>query len=160
MAVCQLRCDKFVVFFAREECVLNLRSPGVTKDLREEIASFRKLRSFAMDQVRDQPRLNVSIMVWQLRCEKFFFSARQLYIIGLEMKPAKSSQGNWHSTQGRWHEHPPGRDLLSLIGRVQKLGFATPNLSETAVYFHEAGAVVGGKRPRGSRERAPAYVHF
>ena len=47
-----------------------------------------------MDQVCDQPGLNVSIMVWQLRCYKFaFFSARQLYIMKLEMKPAKPSQG-------------------------------------------------------------------
>ena len=47
-----------------------------------------------MDQVFDQPGLNVSIIVWQLRCDKFIlFSARQLYIMKLEMKPAKPSQG-------------------------------------------------------------------
>ena len=33
MKVWQLRCDKFVVFFAREVYILNLSSPGVTKDL-------------------------------------------------------------------------------------------------------------------------------
>ena len=48
-----------------------------------------------MDQVRDHPGLNVSIMVLRLRCDKFVvFSARQLYIMKLEMKPAESSQGN------------------------------------------------------------------
>ena len=38
---------------------------------------------------------------------------------------------------------------------------ATPGLSETgcpAVHFHEEEAAMGGKRPRGSRERAPDYV--
>ena len=40
-----------------------------------------------MDQVCDQPGLNVSIMVRQLRCDKFvLFSAGQLYIMELEMK--------------------------------------------------------------------------
>jgi hypothetical protein len=33
--VLQVRCDKFAVFFSREMCILNFRSPGVTKDLRE-----------------------------------------------------------------------------------------------------------------------------
>ena len=54
MAVRQLRCDKFVVFFAREMYILNLRCPGVTKVLREKLA---------MDQVCDQPGLNVLIIV-------------------------------------------------------------------------------------------------
>ena len=49
---------------------------------------------------------------------------------------------------------------MSLIERVQKFDCATPDLSETAVHFHEAEAAVGGKRPRGSRERAPVYVQF
>ena len=48
-----------------------------------------------MDQVCDRPGLNVSIMVCQLRCDNFvLFSARQQYIMKLEMKPGKSSQGN------------------------------------------------------------------
>ena len=54
----------------------------------------------------------------------------------------------------------PGRDSLSLIERVQKIGCATPDLPEMAVQFHEAEAAVGGKGPRGSRERAPVYVQF
>ena len=37
MSVWQLRCDKFVVFFAREVYILSLRSPGVTKDLRRKL---------------------------------------------------------------------------------------------------------------------------
>ena len=58
MAVWQLPLDKFVVFFAREEYIPNLRSPAVTKDLRGNMqAFFRKVKSFAMDQVCDQPRL-------------------------------------------------------------------------------------------------------
>ena len=36
---------------------------------------------------------------------------------------------------------------MSLIERVQKFDCATPDLSETVVYFHDAGAVVGGKGP-------------
>ena len=58
-------CDKFVVFFAREIYILNLRTRGVTKDLRGKMAdaSSSKARSFAMDQVCDQPGLDVSIMV-------------------------------------------------------------------------------------------------
>ena len=37
--------------------ILNLRCPGVTKILREKLASFREVRCFAMDQVCDQPGL-------------------------------------------------------------------------------------------------------
>ena len=33
-----MRCDKTVLFFAREMYILNLRSPGVTKILREKLA--------------------------------------------------------------------------------------------------------------------------
>ena len=62
MTVSELPCDKFVVFFAREVYILNLRSPGVTKDLREEIASSQG-EEFCHGQVCDQPGLNVSIMV-------------------------------------------------------------------------------------------------
>ena len=52
------------------------------------------MTKFAMDQVFDQPGVSVSMAVWQLRCDKFVvFSARQLYIMRLEMKPAKPSQG-------------------------------------------------------------------
>ena len=36
---------------------------------------------------------------------------------------------------------------MSLIERVQKFDCATPDLSEKAVHFHDAGAVVGGKCP-------------
>ena len=36
---------------------------------------------------------------------------------------------------------------MSPIGRVQKFDCATPDFSETAVHFHDAGAVVGGKGP-------------
>ena len=44
MAVSQLRCDRFVVFSAREIFILNLRSPGVTKNLKinEAGLSFRR----------------------------------------------------------------------------------------------------------------------
>ena len=63
MAVWQLRRDKFIVFLAREVYTLNLRSPGVTKDLKEKLASFRKVRSFSMDQVSDQSGLNAPRMV-------------------------------------------------------------------------------------------------
>ena len=42
--------------------------------------------------------------------------------------------------------------------RVQKSDCATPDPSETAVHFHEKEASVEKHRPRGSRERAPAYV--
>ena len=93
---------RLLLFFAREVYILNLKSPGVTKDLREEKASFRKVRSFAMDKGCDTTGLNVSKMVLQLRCDKFvLFSARQLCIMELEVKPASYSQGNWHLTQGR-----------------------------------------------------------
>ena len=47
---------------------------------------------------------------------------------------------------GRWHEQPPGRDLLSPIKRVQKFDCSTPDLSETAVHFHEAEAAVEKKQ--------------
>ena len=50
-------------FFAREMYIFNLRSPGATKILREKIPSSRKVRSFAMDQVSDQPGLSVPIIV-------------------------------------------------------------------------------------------------
>ena len=53
---------------------------------------------------------------------------------------------------------PLRRDLSSLIERVQKFDCATPDLSETAVHFHEAEAAVEKNRPRGSRERAPVHV--
>ena len=54
-------------FFARKMSILNLRSPGVTEDLREEIAE-----EFCHGQVCDQSGLNVSIMVSQgKRCDKF-----------------------------------------------------------------------------------------
>ena len=44
------------------------------------------MTKFAMDKVFDLPGLNVSIAVWQLRCDKFFvFSARQVCIIKLEI---------------------------------------------------------------------------
>ena len=36
---------------------------------------------------------------------------------------------------------------MSLIERVQKFDCATPGLSEKAVHFHDAGAVVGGRCP-------------
>ena len=36
---------------------------------------------------------------------------------------------------------------MSLIERAQKFVCATPDLSETAVHFHDAEAVVGGKGP-------------
>ena len=58
---------------------------------------------FAMDQVCDQPGLNVTTTVWQLRCDKFVvFSAKQLCSMrleiprceeGPEMKRAILSQG-------------------------------------------------------------------
>ena len=51
-----------------------------------------------------------------------------------------------------------GRDLLTLMERVQKFDCATPDPSETAVHFHETEASVEKNRPRGSRERAPVYV--
>ena len=94
ITVWQVRCDGFVVFSARQVCIISLRSPGVTKDLEIKQLSLRKVRCFAMDQVRDQPGLNVSKMVCQLRCDKFgLISARQLCIMKLEMKPAKPPQG-------------------------------------------------------------------
>ena len=36
---------------------------------------------------------------------------------------------------------------LQVTMQVQKFDCATPDLSETAVHFHDAGAVVGGKCP-------------
>ena len=49
--------------------------------------------------------------------------------------------------------------LVCLIERVQKFDCPTPDLSETAVHFHEAEAAVEKKnRPRRSRERAPVSV--
>ena len=44
------------------------------------------ITKFAMDQVCDQPGLNVSIAVCQLRRDKFFvFTARQVCIMNLEI---------------------------------------------------------------------------
>ena len=42
--------------------------------------------------------------------------------------------------------------------RGQNFDYATPELSEAAVHFHEAEAAVGENRHRGSREQAPVYV--
>ena len=63
---------------------------------------------------------------------------------------------------------------MSLIERVQKFDCVTPDLSETAVHFHESEAAVGKtlsstgppdgggakNRPRGSREREPVHVKY
>ena len=44
------------------------------------------MTKLAMDQVCDQPGLNVSITAWQLPCDKFVvFSARQVRIMKLEI---------------------------------------------------------------------------
>ena len=49
---------------------------------------------------------------------------------------------------------------MSLIEPFQKIDCATPDLSETAVYSHEAEATVRKNRPPGPRERAPVYVQI
>ena len=73
---------------------MNLDIPRCDGGPEMKRAKFRKVRSLSMDQVCDKPGLNVSIMVCQLRFDKFvLFSARQLFIMKLEMKPAKPSQG-------------------------------------------------------------------
>ena len=44
------------------------------------------MTKFAIDQVFDQPGLNVSITVWHLQCDEFVvFSARQVCIMELEI---------------------------------------------------------------------------
>ena len=46
----------------------------------------RYMTKFDIDQVCDQPGLNVSVTVWQLRYDKFVvFSARQLFIMKLDI---------------------------------------------------------------------------
>ena len=84
------------------------------------------------------------------------YRVRNLQIVRLEASHIRGKLAR--EVKAADMNNPPGRDLLCLIERVQKFDCATPDLSETAVYFHEAEAAVGKKKPRGSRERAPVCV--
>ena len=55
------------------------------------------MTKFTMDQVGDQPGLDVSITVRQLRCDKFvLFSVRQLCIMKLEV--SRCDEGFYNET--------------------------------------------------------------
>ena len=45
------------------------------------------------------------------------------------------------------------------LARVPEIDCATRRVTALAVHFNKAEASVGGKRPRGSREREPVYVY-
>ena len=70
--------------FSTVECIVVHRNVAPNA-FRTSTIIPQYITKFAMDQLCDQPGLNVSITVRQLRCDKFVvFSARHVYIIKLE----------------------------------------------------------------------------
>ena len=49
MTIWQLPCDKFVVFFAREMYILNLRSPGVTNRSEMKVNQIKSEQTVSRD---------------------------------------------------------------------------------------------------------------